>query len=117
MSEHPAMPAARVGPDGLLERCCWQSWLDGMAAGRADALHEAYAAGWAACEEHLAAIQRRAHEVVTGLSRDPVLTPAVLVLPADVTRVAHEARRLLDRERVRAEARATHTAHTAREVA
>lgn len=62
------MPAARVEADGLLSRCCWEAYLAGCTAGHADG----YLAGYAAAEGDLAAIQRRAHEVVSGLSRDPV---------------------------------------------
>lgn len=66
---------------------------------------EVFAAGRAAAEADMAALQRRAASIVHRASRLPVLTPEVLDMTGDEARVWHAQRRAIDAERFRASVR------------
>lgn len=66
---------------------------------------EVFAAGRAAAEADMAAVQRRAASIVQRASRRPVLTPEVLDMNGDEARVWHAQRRAQEAYHFRASLR------------
>lgn len=96
MIGHEMMPAARTGPDGLLEDCCRQSHSAGMVEGYV----EGHAAGRA---ELQAEIHADAHATVHALARVHPAHPETVTASAEALSVAAHDRRARGIARFRAD--------------